>query len=116
MTKKEIKYLNDKFAGKQIMVRFMSSDKEHYWYDKIIIVTVKQIGVNLTFKGRKPGRLEVLIVNKNFPQIESLNIWWSTPKHKEGAEKILDPFLNCAAQKINYLNNLVQYKLAQGTK
>lgn len=116
MTEKEIKYLNEKFVGKQIMVKFIHSDKEHYWYNKFITVTIKQIGVNLTFKSRKPSRFETLVVNKNFPQIESINTWWCDPKNKEDAEKILDPLLNCTFKKIDYLNNLIEYKLTQGKK
>lgn len=116
-------YLNNKFSGVEIKFLYKSSEDnwknkvDSYWDSKIIIVKVKEIDIELTWRNRPKFEFEVILnKNKNFPNMETLYSYNNILKCKEDVEKFLIPILNPGLGKINYLNDLIQYKLTQGSK
>lgn len=116
-------YLNNKFSGVEIKFLYKLSEDnwknkvDSYWDGKIIIVKVKEIDIELTWRNRPKLEFEVILnKNKNFPHMETLYSYNNILKCKEDVEKFLIPILNPGLGKINYLNNLIKCKLTQRSK
>lgn len=114
-------YLNNKFSGVEIKFLYKLSEDnfknkvDSYWDGKIIIVKVKEIDIELTWRNRPKFEFEV-VLTKHFPNMETLYSYNNILKSKEDVEKFLIPILNTGLGKVNYLNNLIRCKLIQGRK